>query len=60
MLPEIYAGGKGKGADLAWWDMILDAEMHKLNTHPHAGLVMDIFKCFDKVIKLDAHSCMRP
>ena len=44
---EMFAGIPGRGADLAWWDMTLDHELHQLHGRQHAGAVMDIYKCFN-------------
>ena len=49
-LPEMFAGVKEGGADIAWMSTALDAEQAALAKVASLLGLLDIFKCFDQLI----------
>ena len=47
-----YAGLKGRSADDAWMLSSLDPEFAKIKGIPYLGGALDLFKCFDQIIRL--------
>ena len=50
-LQEMVAGVAEMGADDAWWETALDLEEHLLNGTPFSGAGVDVFKCFDQIVR---------
>ena len=50
-LPEMFAGVAEVGAEDVWWEMSLDLEELQMRGIPFAGAGVDVFKCFDQIIR---------
>ena len=50
-LQQIFGGLENVGADDAWYATAIDMEYSLLHNIPLAGGVVDLFKCFDQVIR---------
>ena len=50
-LPEMHAGFKQVGAEDAWYSTGLDLEHARLNDLPAVGGSLDLYKCFDQIIR---------
>ena len=56
--PAMFAGVKGGGADLAWWHTAAQREAAMLKDMCYRLGMADIWKCFDQVVPLLAHSIL--
>ena len=50
-LPEMYAGVPGVGAEEAWWTTAIDFEDLQCRGLHFTGGAVDIYKCFDQVVR---------
>ena len=53
--PQMYAGVKGAGADVAWLSTALDQEEAHLQLVAYLMGMVDIYKCFDQIVPVLAH-----
>ena len=51
-LRSMFAGGPGAGADDAWYTAALQLESWQAQNIPAVGGSIDIYKCFDQLIRL--------
>ena len=49
--PEMYAGIPGAGAEEGWYLTQLEMEHHTSNNTPITAASIDIYKCFDQVVR---------
>ena len=49
--PQMYAGIVGRGASDAWYISSLAVELAKLEHNPIVGGALDLFKCFDQIVR---------
>ena len=47
----MFAGVPEIGADDAWWETALDLEEHNMTGTPFSGAGVDVFKCFDQIVR---------
>ena len=57
-LPEMYAGVKGGGADLAWLSTAIDTEQATLELRDFLKAMLDVWKCFDQIVPLLARTVL--
>ena len=50
-MQEMFAGVAEVGADDAWWETALDLEEHLMAGTPFSGAGVDVFKCFDQIVR---------
>ena len=50
-LDEMYAGVANVSAEEAWYSNAVDIEWHRLQGIPATGASVDIWKCFDQILK---------
>eukprot|EP00973_Karenia_brevis_P003401 467934-Karenia_brevis.AAC.1 len=48
----MHAGVPGTGAEDAWYGTALQLESLQMHDQPAVGTSIDIYKCFDQVIRL--------
>ena len=51
MTTEMYAGVPGSGATDAWYKVLLDIELMKVEEQPFCGAAADILKFFDHIVR---------
>ena len=50
-LEDMFAGVPEVGAEDAWWETAVDLEAHSVTGKLFAGGALDIFKCFDQIVR---------
>eukprot|EP00973_Karenia_brevis_P055426 7705302-Karenia_brevis.AAC.1 len=50
-MPTMFAGIQGVGASEAWYSTSLELELAMLTKTPMIGGALDLFKCFDQIMR---------
>ena len=58
-LPQMFGGVQGVGAEEAWYSMAIDFEFAIVQGIPLVGGALDLFKCFDQVLRPLLYAVLR-
>ena len=59
VLPNMFGGVQGIGADEAWYSTAVDVELAITQGTPHVGGALDLYKCFDQVLRPLLYAVLR-